>query len=101
VQRLLENDVLAGNIREIPREGTLLAGDVPVHRGTTREQMIQRMQQAARRSVQEIWDRRAPDLPIKSPEQLVVLARSSRRRPASPRSARGWRRCSSIGCARK
>src|SRR4029079_17391127 len=36
--------------------------------------MLQRMQQAARRSVQEIWDRRVPDLPIKSPEQLVVLA---------------------------
>jgi len=74
VQRLLENDVLAGNIREIPREGTLLPETYRFTRGTTREQMIQRMQQAARRSVQEIWDRRAPDLPIKSPEQLVVLA---------------------------
>jgi UPF0755 protein len=32
------------------------------------------MQQEQRRIVQDIWNRRAPDLPIKSPEQLVVLA---------------------------
>lgn len=74
VQRLLENDVLAGNIREIPREGTLLPETYRFTRGTTREQMIQRMQQAQRRAVQEIWQHRVPDLPIKTPEQLVVLA---------------------------
>jgi UPF0755 protein len=74
VQRLIENEVLSGNIREIPREGTLLPETYRFTRGTTREQIIQRMQQAQRRSIQEIWDRRMADLPIKSPEQLVVLA---------------------------
>jgi UPF0755 protein len=74
VQRLLENDVLTGNIREIPREGTLLPETFRFTRGTSREQMIQRMQQAERRAVQEIWERRVPDLPIRTPEQLVVLA---------------------------
>jgi len=39
-----------------------------------REQLIQRMQQDQRRVLQEIWERRNPDLPIKSPEQLVILA---------------------------
>jgi UPF0755 protein len=74
VQRLLENDVLTGNIREIPREGTLLPETYRFTRGTTREQMIQRMQQAQRRTLQDIWERRMQDLPIPSPEQLVVLA---------------------------
>ena len=32
------------------------------------------MQQAQKRAVQEAWERRAPDLPIKTPEQLVMLA---------------------------
>jgi UPF0755 protein len=32
------------------------------------------MQQAHRRAVQEAWERRSPDLPIQTPEQLVVLA---------------------------
>jgi UPF0755 protein len=36
--------------------------------------MVQRMQQAEQRLVREIWDHRAPDLPVKTPEQLVVLA---------------------------
>jgi UPF0755 protein len=74
VQRLAENQVLAGNVREIPREGTLLPETYRFTRGATREQMIQRMQQAQQRALQEIWERRVPDLPVRSPEQLVVLA---------------------------
>jgi UPF0755 protein len=66
--------VLTGNIREIPREGTLLPETYRFTRGTTREQVIQRMQQAQRRAVQEIWERRNPDLPVRTLEQFVVLA---------------------------
>jgi UPF0755 protein len=43
-------------------------------RGTSRDQVIQRMQQAQKRAVADIWERRSQDLPIKSPEQLVTLA---------------------------
>jgi UPF0755 protein len=74
VQRLLEMNVLAGNIREIPREGSLMPETYRVTRGTTREQVIQRMQQAQRRVLQETWERRASDLPLRSPEELLVLA---------------------------
>jgi peptidoglycan lytic transglycosylase G len=74
VARLLENDVLTGQIREIPREGTLLPETYKFTRGMTREQIVQRMQQAHRRVLQEVWERRMPDLPIKTPEQLVTLA---------------------------
>jgi UPF0755 protein len=74
VARLLENDVLSGNIREIPREGTLLPESYRFTRGMTREQMIQRMQQSQARMVKEVWERRMPDLPIRTPEQLVTLA---------------------------
>jgi UPF0755 protein len=74
VARLTENPVLTGNIREIPREGTLLPETYKFTRGTTREQMIQRMQQQHRKLVQEIWERRMPDLPLRTPEQLVILA---------------------------
>ena len=74
VQRLLEADMLAGNIREIPREGSLLPESYRFPRGTPRDQVIQRIQQAEKRVVQEVWDHRAPDLPLRSPEQLVTLA---------------------------
>jgi UPF0755 protein len=74
VARLLDDDVLTGNIKEIPREGSLLPDTYNFTRGVTREQMIQRMQQAQQRVVKEIWDRHSPDLPIKTPDQLVILA---------------------------
>jgi UPF0755 protein len=74
VARLLENDLLTGTIKEIPREGTLLPESYRINRGTPREQIIQRMQQAQRRVLQEVWERRSPDLPVKTPEQLVTLA---------------------------
>jgi UPF0755 protein len=74
VARLLENPLLSGTLRQIPAEGVLLPETYNVTRGTPREQIVQRMQQSQRRILQEVWERRAADLPIKTPEQLVVLA---------------------------
>src|SRR6195952_5073495 len=74
VGRLTDNEIFAGNVREIPREGTLLPETYTFPRGTTREQVIQRMQQTQKRVLAEIWERRNPDIPIKSPEQLITLA---------------------------
>ncbi len=74
VGRLLADDVLTGDIKEIPREGSLLPDTYNFTRGVTREQMIERMQQAQQRVVHEIWEHRTADLPIKTPDQLVTLA---------------------------
>lgn len=74
VARLMDDDALTGNIKEIPAEGSLLPDTYNFTRGTTRAQMIQRMQQAQQRLLRDIWDRRSPDLPLKTPEQLVILA---------------------------
>jgi UPF0755 protein len=74
VARLLEDDVLTGNVKEIPREGSLLPDTYNFTRGVTREQIIQRMQQAQQHLLKEIWDHHSPDLPLKTPEQLVILA---------------------------
>jgi peptidoglycan lytic transglycosylase G len=74
VARLLENDVLSGNIKDVPREGSLLPDGYHFNRGFTREQMIQRLRQAQDRLVREVWERRNPDLPLKTPDQLIILA---------------------------
>ncbi|TPQ38926.1 endolytic transglycosylase MltG [Bradyrhizobium guangdongense] len=74
VARLTDNDIFTGSVREVPREGTLLPETYKFPRGTTREQVIQRMQQTHKRVLTEIWERRSQDIPIKSPEQLVTLA---------------------------
>jgi UPF0755 protein len=74
VSRLSDDNVLIGDVRQIPREGALLPDTYDFTRGISREQLIQRMQQAQQRVVKEVWDHRSPDLPLKSPDQLVVLA---------------------------
>jgi UPF0755 protein len=74
VQRLLDTDFLAGNIRSVPREGSLLPETYRFARATPREQVIQRMQREQRDVLQKAWDSRSSDLPVKSPEQLVILA---------------------------
>jgi len=74
VTRLSDNDIFTGSVREVPREGTLLPETYKFPRGTPRDQVIQRMQQAHKRVLAEIWERRSPDLPVKTPEQLETLA---------------------------
>src|SRR5712672_3248961 len=74
VARLLESDILSGSVKDVPREGSLLPDSYHFNRGFTREQMIQRMRQTQDRLVRDVWERRTPDLPLKSPEQLVILA---------------------------
>jgi len=74
VARLLENEALAGQIREIPREGTLLPETYSFTRGITREQMINRMKQDHQRVVKDVWEHRSANLPLETTEQLVTLA---------------------------
>jgi len=74
VQRLMEADILSGNIREIPKEGSLLPESYRFTRGTQREQVLQRMKQARQNVVEEVWQRRSQDLPLRTPEELVTLA---------------------------
>jgi UPF0755 protein len=74
VQKLLDSDVLTGNIREVPREGSLLPDTYKVPRGMAREQLIKLMQDKQQHLVQDLWDHRAPDLPLKSRDELVTLA---------------------------
>jgi UPF0755 protein len=74
VARLSDNEIFSGTVREMPREGTLLPETYKFPRGTSREQVITRMQQTQKRVLAEIWERRSPDIPIKTLEQLITLA---------------------------
>ncbi len=72
--RIRENDVLTGNVNEVPREGSLLPDTYKFDRGTTRQQLVNIMQAAEREALAKTWARRAPDLAIKTPQELVILA---------------------------
>jgi len=74
IQRLNESDVLSGPIQRVPPEGSLLPETYRVTRGTSREQLLQRMTAAHKKMVEEIWARRSPDLPIKDVNEFITLA---------------------------
>ncbi len=74
VDRLKADDVLTGDIKAVPAEGSLLPETYKFTRGDTRQDIIDRMQRERDRILADVWSRRAPDLPIKTPAQLVTLA---------------------------
>jgi UPF0755 protein len=74
LQRLNEAEVLAGPVQRIPPEGSLLPETYRVTRGTSREQLIQRMAAAHKQLVEQIWAKRSPDLPIKDINEFITLA---------------------------
>ena len=74
VARLLQSTSLTGPIKEIPHEGTLLPDTYKFTRGMTRAQIIQRMEHEHKRVLEEVWAHREPDLPLKTPDQLITLA---------------------------
>jgi UPF0755 protein len=72
--RLFSNEILTGEVVETPREGTLLPDTYKFERGMTRQQIINAMQAAHRQVLAQIWQRRSPELPVKTAQELVILA---------------------------
>lgn len=74
VDRLGANPDLTGEIAEIPAEGTLLPDTYRFAHGVSRDDMIKRMQSEQRKFVDKVWEERSMDSPIKSKEELIILA---------------------------
>ncbi len=74
VDRLLANEVLVGEVAEVPPEGALLPDTYKFTRGTNRQQILDQMKRAQQKAVEEIWARRSPDVPIDNVEDFVTLA---------------------------
>jgi UPF0755 protein len=74
VDRLREDTVLTGDVRELPREGSLMPDTYYFERGDTRQSILSRMAKVQAKAIEDIWKQRSPDLPIKSPWEMVTLA---------------------------
>lgn len=71
----LKNDVsLTGDIREVPPEGSLLPETYSLPRGSTRQSLIDMMQAAQRKLLDQLWNERQEGLPYKTPAEALVLA---------------------------
>ena len=74
VDRLRDSDLLIGDIKETPREGSLFPDTYVFERGDSRNALIAHMAADMTKAVAAAWAKRAPDLPVKSPGELVTLA---------------------------
>lgn len=74
VDTLAASDVLTGEITEIPAEGTLLPETYLVTRGTSRQEVLDRMAAAQTALLDRLWDDRAENLPFDTREEAIILA---------------------------
>ncbi|PSL20568.1 endolytic transglycosylase MltG [Shimia abyssi] len=66
-------DVLSGEI-ERPEEGALAPDSYEVRAGDTRASVIARMEEAQRVLLAAAWESRADDVPLLSPQDMLILA---------------------------
>jgi len=67
-------DGLEGKITDRPAEGSLLPETYSFTYGDSREEMVARMRKAMEETLDTLWKERAPDLPLKSPREALILA---------------------------
>ncbi len=65
---------LEGAVDTVPPEGSLLPETYHYARGDRRGELIARMGRARDRLLSELWQARAPNLPVATPQEAVVLA---------------------------
>jgi UPF0755 protein len=74
VQAVDAMDVLIGEIETLPAEGMIAPDTYNVLRGDTRQAVVDRMASVQARILDVAWENRAPDLPLASKEEALVLA---------------------------
>jgi UPF0755 protein len=74
IDKLNQDDLLAGDAPATPAEGSLMPDTYNYQRGETRSSIVRRMQDEQKEALAQIWKDRSPNLPLKSPAEMVTLA---------------------------
>ncbi len=75
IMRAMETaDNLTGEMPSTPAEGTLLPETYMTPRGMSRAALVEKMQQAQKDLIDELWENRQEGLPIKSKAEAIILA---------------------------
>ncbi|MGF0536578.1 endolytic transglycosylase MltG [Agrobacterium sp. ES01] len=73
--RMADDPILEGDLpEELPSEGSLRPETYRFSRGTERKEIVGQMIAGQKKLVDDIWEKRDPDLPIKTREEFVTLA---------------------------
>ncbi len=71
---LMDEPLLSGELPSMIAEGSALPDTLYFSRGETRSSVLARMQKAQQALLAALWEKRAPGLPISTPEEAVILA---------------------------
>lgn len=74
VQILKAAEHLTGDVAQTPAEGSMLPDTYFYQTSETRESKIKLMQERMTKTVDELWAGREADLPIKTPQEALILA---------------------------
>lgn len=74
VQLMEQEDSLAGPVPPVPAEGSILPETYHHSWGDGRAELLDRMRAKMRDTLAELWAKRAPHSPARTPEEAVVLA---------------------------
>ena len=74
VEKINSLPKLKGEILQIPPEGSLMPETYQYTYGQTRNEIISWMKEAHEKALTEVWANRDSDLPLKTPEELLILA---------------------------
>ena len=81
---LQASPVLSGELPALPAEGSLLPETYLVPRGEPRADIVQRMHADMQSALGQLWAGRRPDLPLRTPEEALVLASIIEKETAKP-----------------
>ncbi len=74
VERMKASADLVGDVAEVPPEGSLLPDTYRFARGTSREELIRRMQGEQIKFMEGLWPTRSRELSLTKPEDVINLA---------------------------
>ena len=72
-ERLMREPLLTSTV-PVPGEGSVLPESYDFERGESRAAVLERMQQAMRDTIAELWPKRAKDIAVSTPQEAIILA---------------------------
>ena len=86
-ERLMAHSGLTGSIA-VPPEGSILPDTYEIQRGESRQAVLLRMQAAMQRTLAEAWEKRGPNIAVKTPQEALALAAIVEKETGKPEERR-------------
>lgn len=86
-EKLMAEELLTGDI-EVPLEGSVLPDTYAFERGQDRAEILEQMQTAMDKYLAEAWAKRAPDIPVKTMREALILASIVEKETGTPEERR-------------